>query len=388
MKQKHLFAAGLVLIACLSIGFWIARHKPLWTDEYYSMVSSIYNLSYADHFLGKIPEGNNSPFFYSLQKFIFQMIGYQVPEAWLQGHWADTDAASKITVRILPVTCMSLSIALMFYYFVSRYSIFTGLLGLIVYASSYMLWPYWAEARPYALIVLLTTVQSLLLLKMIENKNKVEESLIGLVSVNILLSLSSILNIGSILASGAVVWLWHSKNWYKQILLTLIPVAISLFYYVHAPKYQFCFDLTPEQLIRDNISRERFYIFFIFITALLLYFFQQKTSFLKLFTDKTLLKPIPYFLFTTLVLLSMVVVLALFKWHATPSGQGFSITSRYFICLTPISVLAATLISTAIIRSLSNHKFLQWALALIIGMLFLQRFFKIVPRAIRSILGV
>jgi hypothetical protein len=40
-----------------------------------------------------------------------------------------------------------------------------------------MCWAYWAEARPYALVVFLTTVQSVILLDRIDQKPHAEKSI-------------------------------------------------------------------------------------------------------------------------------------------------------------------------------------------------------------------
>jgi uncharacterized membrane protein len=58
---------------------------------------------------------------------------------------------------------MSLGLALIVWFFCVYYSLLGGLIAFIVAISSYMLWYYWAEARPYALVFLATTIQALVL---------------------------------------------------------------------------------------------------------------------------------------------------------------------------------------------------------------------------------
>ncbi len=376
-NSKALIAATLVFIGCLCVGFWIARHRPLWNDEYYSQVSSIHGTSYADQFSGHIAEGGNAPLFYALQKSFLQLVHYQVPSPWLEGHWSN-DASSQILLRINPIIFMSLSVALVFYYFCRRYSLGTAFLSLFIYFSSYMLWAYWAEARPYALMVFLTTVQSVVFLE-----GGPWETLAG---TNILLGLTSILSLGEILAVSALWWAFKDRDWKKYIALTLLPAMITLFYYAQAPKYPFFFgDLSPEQLIRDNISRQQFDILFIFLISLAAYFWGQKVRMPKDAPGEEILKPVTYVIFMALVLASTAVVLFLFTLH-TKTGQ-FPITSRYFIYLTPIGVMAATMLIVSLYKSLSKHRLMQLIFTGLVGLLLAQHFLKIVPKAIHSLAG-
>jgi hypothetical protein len=386
-RAKTLIAAILVFAGCLSVGFWIAGHRALWNDEYYSQVSSIDNISFADQFRGRIPEGGNAPLFYSLQKLFLQLIHYHVPAQWLQGHWV-SDANSQIVLRIGPIIFMSLSISLVFYYFCRRYSWGAGFISLFIYISSYMVWSYWAEARPYALIVFLTTLQSVIFLNRIDQSpgRDARSWWVMLAGTNILLSLTSILCLGEILAVSVLWWALVERDWKKYILVTLLPVMIVLFYYTHAPKYLFSFGLSPEQLIRDNIARQRFDVLFIFLISISVYFGGQKARMAKDMLGKEILKPLPYVILMILVLASSAVVLWCFALHAKPEGQGFAITSRYFIYLTPIGVIATTSLIVSLYGSLARHRLTQGLFMGLIGFLMVQYFLKIVPGAIHSIM--
>ncbi len=386
MTSKISIAAAFVLIACLLTGFWIARHKYVWNDEVYSAVRSIHNASYADQWMGRIQEGNNAPLYYVLQKVFNQFAGYDVPPAWLEEQ-GNTDPASQTIMRIIPIVCMSLSITLVFYYFYRRYSLWAGLYSLFIYASSYMLWVYWAEARPYALIVLLTTAQSLLFMRMMEKTPKSHGIWKALTLVHLLLALTFILSVGQILAASILLWICGERDWKKYLVLTLVPVFTALFYYSHAPQYPFHFDYTPEQLLRDNISRDRFYILFIFIIFLGLQWLGTRFFWKRYPAGEGLHKAAPYAFFTVLALAATGVVMWMFTLKQSPAHQGFPISNRYFIYLMPIGVIAAVRCSIEVFRSLKHDKWLQMGLALGIALLVIPRFFKIVPSAIRSILG-
>ncbi len=387
-NPKSTILVILIFIGCLWTGFWIARHKPLWNDEFYSQVASIHNTSYSDQFLGHIPEGANAPLFYALQKLFLQLIRYQAPSGWPQGHWTN-DGASQILLRINPVVFMSLSMAMVFYYFAGEYSLTAGFCSLFFYLSSYTLWVYWAEARPYALLVFLTTLQSVVFLKLMGQKEpaKTRGLWLALAGTNILLSLAFILSLGQILAVSLLGWMFKERDWKKYIGVTLLPAVIILFYYMQAPKYHFFFGLSPDQLIRDNIPRERFQILFIFLIFLSAYFLGQKNPAFKYTPGKEILKPVLYVSFMMLALAATGAVLMCFALHAVSPGQGFLITSRYFIYLTPIGVIATTMLLVSIIKALSPHRLLQWATIGLIGLMIAPRFLKVVPRAVHSIMG-
>jgi hypothetical protein len=344
------------------------------------------NLSYVKQLSGGIPEGNNTPLFYVLQKSFCQLTQYQIPQAWKEGRWG-RDAKAEIMLRVIPVLCMSLSIALVFFYFFSAYTGWIALYSLFIYASSYMLWIYWAEARPYPVIVLMTTVQSLLFLKIINEKKIEDKQWMALAVAHTLMAFTFIFSVGLIWAVSLILWFSRKWDWRKYFWVTIIPTAIAIFYYLNVPKYPFYFDLTPEQLIRDNMSRERFYILFIFAFFLLVYWIGLKKKWKFLPINQAIIQPLSYVLFTALTLLATVSVLVMFMQQQCLPNQGFPITSRYFIYLMPVGVIAATLMTQAVIVSLARYRWIQWAAIIGIALLVIPRFLKVVPKAIHSILG-
>lgn len=386
MNLKVILASSLVFIACLSIGFWIAQQKYLWNDECYTAVSSVDGQSYISQLSGHIPEGSNAPLFYLLQKSFCQVIGYQIPVAWKEGHW-DDNAQARIMLRVIPVVCMSLSIALVFLYFAYAYSFWTALYSLLIYVSSYMLWIYWAEARPYSVIVLVTTIQSLLFLHIVSRKEEGNKEWIALAAAHVFLSLTFIFSLGLIWAASVIIW--FKRRWDKKrfLLIAVLPTAVALYYYAQAPRYPFYFDLTPEQLIRDNVSRERFYILLIFAVFLLASWLGTRIKWLRYPVNQELNKAGAYFFFTLLALSAAFAVLGLFMLNPSPPGEGFPITSRYFIYLMPVGVIASVLMTRAVIQSLFAYWWLQLVIAGLIGYLVVHRFLKVVPKAVYSIMG-
>ena len=375
-KLLNFIVSVLVFIGCLAVGLWVARHKPLWNDEFFTQISSVYPISYANQFLGHIPEGANAPLFYFLQKLFLQLIHYQTPYLWTDSY-CYSDPYSQIILRINSIVFMSLSVGVVFYYFCRRYSWGAGFLSLLIYFTSFMFLNFLAEARPYALLVFLTSLQSVVLLRRIEQNQPGSENRlwIAMAGTNILLSFTSILCAGQIIAASIIWWAVKERDWKKYILMTLMPLGIILFYYLHAIKYQFYFDLSPVQLICDNISKQRFQILFIFLFFLLVYGAQQKIRAIKVEIGEEIKKPLAYVIFMSLVLASSASVLLMLFLHAKGQGQGFAVASRYFIYLTPIGVIMTTIVCVSLFRSLSKYRILQGIFVVVFILLLIKSYY-------------
>jgi len=155
--------SSVLFIACISIGLVLAKHKPVWNDEIYSQTNSIEDTSYLEIIAGDVEEGNNSPLFYLMQKGFCELLKYKFPAGW-KGRWSISDLKSQIILRINSIIFMSLSIVCIFFFFAKNYSVWSGIYSLFISISSYMVWIYWIEARPYPMWFFLITIQSLLFL--------------------------------------------------------------------------------------------------------------------------------------------------------------------------------------------------------------------------------
>lgn len=380
LRNRHALILGcafLIFVACLGMGFSIAQQKPLWNDEIFSQISSVNNRSYFDIFISRnTAEGTATPLFYFTQKMICNIFNFTILPSWKEGIW-DSDFKSRMILRIHPVFFMSLSIALIFYFFVRYYSWPTGLYALCTTLSSFMVWSYWAEARSYALWFFLTTAQSLLFIFM-ASRGKIEKTPWRLmVAVNFLLAFTTIFGIFQITLASALLWFFTEKNWKRYLVPTLTPVAICLFYYALSPKYGFQFVDSPMQLVNASIPKDRFLIIALFAFALLLYYFREKFRFRKVFNGSLLLKGMPYFVFLAGMLGVTAGILFLFKMNAMHYERGFRISNRYFIFLASMGIIAATLFSDSLVRSLKDKKLLQVAVMIILGILLLVRFRRI-----------
>ncbi len=379
MKRNSLillFSSGLFILL-FYFGLLLAEHKPLWTDEINSQVS-LHALSYKDIFLGRIGEGNICPLFYAMQKAFCQFANYQTPGPWMDSE----DIYAKIFLRLQPVLFMSLTMVAIFYYFARFHSWGMGFYSFFLSLSSYMVWIYWAEARHYSLWVFLTALQSLLFLRWVQEKKTRDQLWIFLAIVHLLLSVTVIFSLAQIFIVSLLMWIFREERearfrWIRYVFLSIIPMAISLFYYFHSPHFEFQFALTPEQLIRDSFSRDRFYILFIYTFLLSAYWLGKKWQRPVFLKNDSLLQVLPFWLLTILMLGAAFIILWLF--HLKDHGTGFAITNRYFIFLTPIGIIATVLFTEGIIKSLSAYRWIQFVFISGIGYLVIQRFLKMIP---------
>ncbi len=349
-RQRLLFASCFLLLAVsLSIGFHLARYKPLWNDEIYSQIMLV-DRSYGQLIGFKIAEGNITPLFYVIQKALCDVFERRPMIEWRQ-IWDAADPYSEIFLRIQPVLFMSLSAVAIFYFFTRFYGWALGVYSQVIFFSSYMVWAYFAEARPYALWVFLTTLQSLLFLRLFDSEKVDPRAWRRLSVVNVLLSLTVVLSAAQTWICSLLLFWWKERNWKAYLWMTLLPTAIAVIYGIFSPKYAVWFNLDPDQIIRDSFPRERFYIVFIFVFFLLIDAALAKKQWPRLYPDGAVRKGIPYLVLTALAVLVAIAMLVVLKHEANPEHAGFPVVSRYFIFLAPVGVIATTLFSWHIVRA-------------------------------------
>lgn len=343
-KQKsHLILAVVVFIMCSFFGFYIASQKRLWNDELYTLLVSVNQTSYFKMLIGKIPEGSVSPLFYMVQKGLCDLFNYVSPLEWTQGKWEFIHPFSQIFLRISSVVFMALSIAGTFHFFLKRYSVFWAIYSILVSISSYMILSFWAEARPYALWVCLSTFQILVFLKILQTqkKNVVQNSV--LLAINFGLSLTVTISVLQIFLVSVFLFIWKRVN-LKYLLWNLLPIFICIFYQTQAPRYKFWFHDGVLELITASIPKDRLILILIYVMCLLVTsFVMKKESMEKLGLCKLSLID-RKFSYGGLVLLGSFVLFAglilfYFKLFESGSTEGFQIANRYFIFLTPIGVI-------------------------------------------------
>jgi hypothetical protein len=352
---------GVLFILLMGLGLWMASQRPLWNDEYYSLIRSTLGTSYKSIVIGCVSEGSNSPLFYILQKAQCDLFSYHPPQEWVEGHWAGVHVFDQFFLRIQSVIFMSAALSALFYYFCRRNSLLVGVYALAVAMTSTLLWFHWTEARPYAAWFALSLFQILLLLKILEapsSQNK--KYLVYLIFVHWLLALTATVSIVQIVAAGVVLWMFYRPRFLWYVPMALIPLGICCFYYVHAPYYNFFFVDGPMALINANIPKDR--LFIIFASAFVL-IFQCRGKNCKAHLE------IKYLAFLLLMLGAFGLVLLKLKCGQAEGHHGFQISSRYFLSLLPVGIVGTVLFSVYLVRAYPSRVWRVMALVILVGFL-------------------
>ena len=251
----------ILFLLLFSLGILLAQHKPLWNDELFTQVQGVEKLSYGEIIAGKIPEANNAPLFYLLQKTTCQAAQFKFPIVWHE-EWNVSDPQSQIILRISSNIFVSLALVLIVYFFLKYYSWVSAVFVFLVSLSSVMVWAHWAEARPYALWMLFSTVQMLLFLTFFrrEDSRPLKASLIG---VHWLLAFTAVSSAVQIIVTTGLLWMFR-KITRKDLLALLVgPFSICLIYYILSPHFKFFLPVDPFGLIWANFPPEWLGIFLI-----------------------------------------------------------------------------------------------------------------------------
>ena len=412
-------AIGLLAI-CLAIGYGLSQQKPLWNDEIYTQVYTLEGNSYKNVLLGRLPEGNNCPLFYLIQKGIGDLFQYRFPQKW-QGEWNVVDARGQAILRLGPNVFMSLAIVSIFYFFASYYSWWAGIYALGVSLSSFMVWAYWGEARPYALWFFLTTMQSLLFLRLIREEKPGSSHWGWLVVTHWLLSFTVVFSIAQNIIVSSLLWIAKERNgpsrlfqtsltmFYlnstdavntefttstprrcirekcsqgllkrctRYLLLTVVPSCIALYYYSQSLKVKFWFADSPLQLIYANIPQDRILLLIGYALTLLFYSMGKNKENVRRILTLFGWDGRYYLALSALTFLAAVTLLTAFKLGDTHGREGFAISSRYFIYLTPIGIIATTLFSVHLFRVFKEQTWMRVNLVIGLGGLLIIRFLR------------
>ncbi len=338
------------------LGVWMASHRPLWNDEYYSLLASITNISYSKILSGGIPEGNNSPLFYILQKLQCDLFFYHPSAEWTNGHWGGLRRQDWVLLRIQPVIFMAGALSVLFSYFARRYSLLAGFYALALALSSIVVWDRWTEARPYALWFALSIFQMLLLMNAFKTPGaKDKNNSRYLILSHCLLALTVVLSAVQILAAGCVLWIRGTRSWKFYLPAVFIPLGMILFYYCAAPKYDFCFVDGPVSLISANFPKERVLLALMFV----LVFIYGRRGKKKWMVDPQA----GYLAFMVLMLAFFTGILIKLKLSQWGPPHGFQIPSRYFMSLAPMSIIGTTIFSVYLMRAFPSK---LWRIAVVV----------------------
>jgi len=367
--------SAVLLVLLIFLGFEVAKHKHLWGDEIYTHLASVEDKSYLDIMFGKTVEGNVCPLFYLTQKAITQVVQFETPKDWYAGEKNSWRIGPMIILRIGPVVCMALALVLLFYGFSRMYSIWWGFYVLGLTLDSYMVWQYWAEARPYALWFLLTVVQSILLLLALNSKVVSAKFLRSLFVTNILLAFTVVFSMFQVAIITFLLWFFVDRGVRKYIILTIIPISIAGYYYTMGPDLKFWFPPNYMTLIYPTIPKERVIFIGIMLLSSLFYFpkhSKSSTMQLKSASEKDYFGVLLYMIIMFVVAFF---ILAIFCSKAVPMTEGFQISMRYFIFLTPISSISITVIMIYLLR---RWRYCPWVrlnlMLLSVGLLLIDYF--------------
>ena len=359
----------ILLMVLLAIGFNLARHKPLWTDEIYSQTVSVEKFSYPDILLGKVKEGNTCPLFYLIQKMICDMTQYRVPSTGLEP-W---DQHAQILLRVNPVFFMSLAIAVIFYCIARFYSSLAGVFASFVALSSPMVWLYWAESRPYAMWVLLGTLQLLFFLSIIRKEELNIRTWNWLAVIHGLLSLTVITSVGQIMAVSFLLWILKSRDWKKYLGLTILPLLICFYYYGRSSLSPLWVPNNFMKLIYPSISVEQRGLFAVYTTFLLVQYFQSRGNAHVLTIGKEERRSWALIALMLAVAFSYIIF---YKLREIPGHAGHELPVRQFIFLTPVGIIATVLFSLDLMRAVKNQMWIRINVALALGGLMIIHFLR------------
>ncbi len=335
MKPLLLPLTLLVFLVSCWTGLSMARQKPLWNDELYSETIDVPS-SYWDIVVKQSPiEGNKAPAYYFPQKLIEQLFSFRVPET-VKPPDLYFDKRAQIICRINSIFWMSLSIALIFYFFTRTTALWAGVSALLITLSTFMVWSYWAEDRIYALWFFLTIVQGLIVSWSSQDNQRKSNVLGWLALTNILLSLTTTL--GAVQIAACAVWLYFSghKKIKDHLLTAAIPVAICLFYYTRATQFSFVFPFPAWKLITANVPLERILLMF----AALLWLWKGAVQPSTVSDKKGDWRYLSYLGLTFLAGVGLVVLFKM-KSGSLADERHCIVHARHVLFLAPIGIMAA-----------------------------------------------
>lgn len=342
-KKSLLLAVSILLMSILMAnGILLSRHKPLWNDEIYTQTHIIETSGYLKILSGKIHEGNNFPLFYVLQKTFLKINAYRFPIAW-DGEWEIYAPKSQVLLRILPNIFMSSAIVAMFLYFWQTFGLVAGLMTSGLALSSPAVWGYWAEARPYSLWFLLTTLQNLAILRFRNDTGKeFSSSIFHLSIIHAMLCLTIPTGLLQTLVASLVIVFLKIKKTRAFLPLLVIPLCLWTPYWL--AKMNIKLHMTsPWRLILDNVPPEQWFVFALYVVL------GCWTGFKQRYTKQPgggrpelSTAYLPYFI--SVFVIAAALLLYLFVFNSQTIANSFEISSRYFIFLVPSGVIMTVFI--------------------------------------------
>lgn len=360
MNKNFLFqlTASVLFVLLFAFGLFLSQLKPLWNDELYSQVHSVEKISYAQILLGHVPEGNNSPLFYVLQKAVCDITHFQLPLTW-KGQWSIGQPQAQGVLRWLPNFFMSLALAMIFYAVAVEYSWLAGGYAFLTALASSAVWMYWVEARPYALWFALTTFQMLCFVRFIRHVQARQLMWRFLIVIHLLLSITAVFGSVQVFTVSLLLLLFYEKKLSHYGLLLFMPLALGFFYFFNAPHYVFGLPGDATALIFANVPMERLvFMAFCGISVIGLSKFVNGEKFLAIVMHFAML--------VVLFFSAAVGIMVCLAMTTNSNWSPFVVSSRYFIFLAPVGIIGMTFFLFELLKRLRNHRWLIincWILA-------------------------
>jgi hypothetical protein len=372
--------SGLVFCAVYLCGFLLSAGKPLWLDEHYSLTHSITDISYGQILKGHNPwEGNNSPFFYATQKLLCDAVSYDPRSLVPLGARFHSDPFSNTYLRLISIFFMALAPAALFYYFSRRYSWGWGSFAALLCLSSWLLWWYGLEARPYIHFLTLTALQVIIFLEMARNRAGDGKLWVPLGILNVLLALTVTASVLQTLLIGAwfAIFSRRDLSGWKVFLAFVVPAVIAFYYYSVALKGRSWFTIAIYKYYLSNIPLDVLVVamVFIFYTGFSWAMSCKDQSFFPrgLVGDEIKEAGPMFFLFVSLSLVYFAALIS-FKMNELPLAQGGApFAHRHVINLMPVGVMAMTVFSHALFRSFKDQR-LKTFFILLLAVVLIWRF--------------
>ena len=255
---------------------------------------------------------------------------------------------------------------LLFLYFSFRFNIFFGFFSLLTAFSSPALWLYWAEARPYGLWVLLTALQMILFLEILNEKKNTDRKWLCLSGVNIFLSLNCILSFFQIAIVCAMLLL-KERRWHRYVFAFAVPMLFIYFYQPHAPSSDFVFIITVSQIVFSIVPLNQLFILLFYPVLLRIYSLHNQKLIPKIYHE-AIVTVSPFLSAIFQMFITKIIFLTVLHTHAT--GRGQFVLQRHVLFLIPVTVIGISYISGLLWKILKPHFWLRIStLMLIIGLL-------------------
>ena len=362
----------------LAAGFYLSSRKPLWTDEIFTQVTSIDPHSYLDVLSGQLPgEDNLCPLYYLIHKAACDLTGYRFPQAW-DGVWSFSDHEGQMKMRIPSIIFMATALA----GFVTWGSALYGAGGAIIAAglslSSFMVWAYVAEARPYALWFLLSLLQIMVWFKVIDTPSPRPRWVLLLLLLHLFLALTIVFSIGQIVLISLLIAI--SKRDAKAGFVTGILPAMIVIYYLSksmgmtwwtgwlpsSSEVEGSMPPIPQMFMAAYAQViKAFPVELVFLGLLLMIVISRGGIFpgssVKVSTVADRNLKVLWSYLAGLWFYAWIIV-AVFMFFTNKAASGAVVQDRYFIFLNPAALIAGFLSGGFILQRLGGEHKLRWAM--------------------------